>query len=404
MEKRCKRCGEALPQDEIVGASPCPSCGALYGVVPLAKAVVEALEHGQEPEGLPRGLRVEWSSREFGPSPFRSNTARVQADLALEHVQHRRSREWLPMVLSVVLILVTGWLFYRAGFRWWLLVPAALTLRMAHLVLGRLTFLSRLTVDSEHLTYTTRSHASLRAVTKRFPVQDVRQLYVVKSPTELFELRVRLANDTSETLHSMVNPDLPLLYEALAERALGITDEAAEGELDRHVPNPRRLWRRLGVILPAAALTVACAVPVEAYGTLLDPLYLDDGPREASLHFSGPVKLRFGSWLYYSEPKDVSTPFGSVAKLQRATRFDVELLREDQVLHTLSCDPYDLIGLNFTGDTDPYAFFFGGFMRNCAVELPAGSYTLRAKAVDLKPGDASLFKRRLEPRMLRKLW
>lgn len=218
-----------------------------------------------------------------------------------------------------------------------------------------------------------------------------------------YELRARLANGTSEAIESLINAHLALFYETLLERALGIEDEPVEGELDRAEPRRRVRPAFVFFLLPPALWLGSCAVMGEGYGTLVEPIYLDAGPSEARLRFSTPVTLRFGSWLYFDQAKDVSVPFGSVASLPRATAFAIELRRDGEVVDTLVCDPYDLNGPNFTGADDDHAFFFGGFMRSCSSELPAGTYTLRAEALDREAADPSLVKRRLEPRRLHRL-
>lgn len=411
MRDRCKRCGAERPSQDYAAAASCEKCGAVFGVVPWAQGVVDALERGERPEELPRGVHVDWAPRPRGTGFFRQNEGGVRAHLVIEY--HQRGNLW-PSLTVAGLVLAAAWLPYRVGVHWWTVAPGLAVIAVAYLILGRLTMRARFTVDDEHLTYAERGHARLRMRTKRLDVRDVRQIYVLErkepagddqavSALPTYELRARLMNGTSEPIESLINAHLALFYETLLERALGIEDEPVEGELDR--PEPRRRVRPAFVffLLPPALWLGSCAVMGEGYGTLVEPIYLDAGPSEARLHFSTPVTLRFGSWLYFDQEKDVSVPFGSVASLPRATAFAIELRRDGEVVDTLVCDPYDLNGPNFTGADGDYAFFFGGFMRSCSSELPAGTYTLRAEALDREAADPSLVKRRLEPRRLRRL-
>ncbi len=412
MEKQCKRCRAPLPDGEIVGSRPCPECGALYGVLPEVTTLIERLQRDEDPETLPLldGLTVKWTSLAPGPGAFREATDSLRAHVVIQHVQRSRSSEWPAMVLAFLLFAAVPWLFYRGGFQVWLLFPMVVASGLAYLILGRLTFLSRVVIDDEHLTHTSRGHASFRTTTLKLPVRNVRQLYVVKpepqSPPATYELRARTEDGTSRTIvDDVVNPDLLLIYESLVEHALGITDEAIDGELDRHVPTKRYRVDLLFGLVPGICIVALSALYLEVRGSPLEPIYLSDKPHESAIDLARPSTLFFSSWLYFSKPKPVGTPFGSVADLERATLMHIEVSKDGQPLVTRTCDPYDLRWVNFTGANEEYAFFFGGYMRNCSFELPPGSYTLRAIATkNADHPDETLFKQRLEPRVLRRLW
>lgn len=408
----CKRCGASLPPAEAEGDAhvTCPACGAVRGVSKLAESVLAALADQREPAAvLPPGVHVEWQPSLRRGEGFRGAAAQRGGQLTVRASEVQRTGEAYLSLAAGLLLTVALWLPYRGGFQLWLTIVAALIGLTAYLVLGRLSLTYSLVVSDAGLVYTSRAHARLRSTSKTVPRSDILQLYVVELPetqrsVASFELRLRRADGTSVTLDDWVNPELPLLLEALAEYALGVEDVPVEGEVDRHVAR-KRTPVRLGVAVAlGAALSAVSVAVLEVFGDPLEPMLLSDQPQQRELSPWRPVRVHFSSWLYFDRAQpSLSGPFGSASGLDKATAFHIELERDGQVVRSLSCDPYELVGLAFVGSGEEHPSYVGGFMRGCALDLPAGRSVLRARAVPLGEHEGPV-KQRLEPRVRRRLW
>lgn len=408
----CKRCGASLPAVPDAPLVRCESCGAVSGTLPEVERWVEAVIAGaDDPPPLYPGVSAEFRAPFGGGSAFRDAGAPA-AELTVEMVTRRDVRELAAAAAAVPALLAIAWCFYRAGLRWFIVLVGGLVGLLAWGLLGRLRLHARLRVADGVLEYTAVEHGLRGKRVVRVPVNEIRQLYVAreKDETPLYELRLRRHDGSSLLLDQFRGPTVTLALEALAERALGIENRPEEGELDRLAPAPRVKFSLLGVVAP---MTVFCAVAVgfaEVYGDDQEPMFPSDAAAEQTIEVAVPVTLYFSSWLYFSkEQPTISQPFGSVASLPRSVAFQVDVLPagSPEPIHTLRCDPYDFRGPTFTGSGDAEAFFFGGFMRGCSLALEAGSYAVRARAepLDEDAGAAlGLFKRRLEPRIKRRLW
>jgi hypothetical protein len=397
-----------------VGTAECTACGAMYGVLPESQAFVDAVfaEAERPPRPPVRGVSARWRGR-FGQGPaFRSNE-RAEAAGELE-IDYRMlgGREIAASVAAVGALLFVAWTFFRIGMQLWLLLPAALDAVLAYFVLGRLRMHARLRLAEGMLEYSDVRHGFSGRGVRKIPTSEIRQLYVAhvpetKTSPDFYELRVRKQDGDGIVLEGFLSPGLPLLMEALVERALGIDDQAEPGELDRAVPVNRPGWPLAPALIALGVICGVTAIAVERSSGALEPVVLDESPRESEHTLRFPMTLSFDAELSFSRNEAPGAGFPSIEATPRSATFTLELL-SDKESGRVACDPHELV--------DPVIeieeagrgrsrYRIRGRMLNCSLGLEPGRTTLRAHSTKLEGASAAgLESSRIVPRFKRRLF
>jgi hypothetical protein len=382
----------------------------MYGLLAETRDYVEAVfsEPERPPRSPIRGLSARWRGR-FGQGPAFRSSERSEAAGELE-IDFRTlgPKQVLASLASIGAVLFVAWTFFRIGFHAWLLLPSALVAIVAYLLLGRLRMRSRLKVAEGVLEYTGVGHGFLGTSVRQVPVRDIRQLYVTHLPETnsspaYYELRVRTRSGDGIVLETFVSPDLALLFESLAERALGIEDQPEAEELDRRVP----IKRATGVYAPILiALAVVCgitAIAVESSSGTLQPVALEESPREQELPLRFPMTLTFEAELAFSRREPPAAAFPSIEGTPPSAMVFLEVERDG-----LACDPHQLTDSVIVIDeagTGRSRYRIRGTMSSCSLRLGAGRHVLRAHAKRLQGASAAgLQSSRLVPRFKRHLF
>lgn len=398
----------------MVGLASCANCGAMIGVLPAQAPFVERVFAGGGLVRGPPGLGARFTPRTAVLADYRAGAPEAEpiGELFAEYRLLRRPEESTALVLVVLAAVVSAWAVFRIGVEPWLLVPACFFASSALLVASRARMLTAVHVADGVLQYDTVPFGFAARQSQRFAARDVRQLYVMRESTpngELYELVVRKHDGAGVAVDRFLGPEIPLLLEALIERALGIPDEPQPGELDRQVPTTSRRsiapWVSLGLV--AGMLSTAVAVEVAKGRLPLIPLA--EAPSHVVLEPSTPMTLWFHVELAFEQresPGQSALP--SAEAVPEVATVHVELVRDGQPNHVLVCNAHALAGavaaIEEAGAGKRRFRVLGG-MRGCSVRLEPGRWVVAAR-VERLPGAATagLTNARLQPRFVRHLW
>ncbi len=378
----CRNCGAPLPEEQAIGV--CPHCGTLFGERAELEEYAAAVLSGQPLErpksiATPR-LKVDFQRGTRGD--YRSAGSDRSLVITLRYFS---ARSLVGLLLGLLALAGIGLLWYLAlrsrvyGF------ASVATVLLAVYAWFRLTvpFDKLLVRLSGEKLYCRQSRFWPRIETT-LPCADIVQLFTLQTG-RTFALLARLQDGKARPLvRNMGNAELGVYLERQLELALGVADQPEPRELPRNAALPKPARRRLrGFAIELGIVATLVIVPIfgiRACGTAMARIDVGAQPRETSFKLDKPARVTFLAKIELSHDR-----WRSRKRIPKVLTFDIDIQRNGVSLRRLGCDPFAVdVWTSSSHNYEVHGFW--GPMKNCALKLSPGRYTITAVR-RWKPGE-----------------
>ncbi len=377
MSPNCRQCGAPLPAAEARGA--CATCGTLFGgiaeVEEYARAVVAGRTDLPRPAALP-GRRMKVSFESAVGSAYREGQTPGRLRVRISTAHGFNLVMWPFSAATLACVIYVWQLRGVEGFHFGLAIASLLIGLYA--LKRTLTLFDRFELEvADGVVRSTSSRFWPRAV-RTVRIEDIAQLYAAQVGRLYALLALKRDGKKQFVAAGIGSAELALYLERQVEAAAGLADAPVPEELARNAPlpaPPNRLRFALIEMALIGGIVTAGMLTLRGCGTPLATLDLTDEAQEAAFSLDKPARIFFSAELELRRA-DYRYRDG----IPRALRYELGVLRGDQTVTTLTCDPVEMF-VWVSGSHNDYIQSLEGSIDDCSVELPAGSYRLRARRV-----------------------